>query len=83
VVARGLSPFDFDSVLTDREPLHLRSYRELMAADGGELDEDTFRGLIGRKERERVETSGTRRGFSGSPASLQPTGGMSASAPCA
>jgi beta-phosphoglucomutase len=44
--------FDFDGVLTDSEPLHLRSYRELMAADGGGIDEDTFRGLIGRKERE-------------------------------
>ena len=27
--------FDFDGVLADSEPLHLRSYRELMAADGG------------------------------------------------
>jgi beta-phosphoglucomutase-like phosphatase (HAD superfamily) len=44
--------FDFDGVLADSEPLHLRSYRELMAADGGGIDEETFRGLIGRKERE-------------------------------
>jgi beta-phosphoglucomutase-like phosphatase (HAD superfamily) len=44
--------FDFDGVLADSEPLHMRSYRELMAADGGGLDEETFRALIGRKERE-------------------------------
>jgi beta-phosphoglucomutase-like phosphatase (HAD superfamily) len=44
--------FDFDGVVADSEPLHLRSYRELLATDGGELDEDTFRGLIGLKERE-------------------------------
>ena len=44
--------FDFDGVLADSEPLHLRSYRELMVADGGGIDEETFRGLIGRKERE-------------------------------
>jgi beta-phosphoglucomutase-like phosphatase (HAD superfamily) len=44
--------FDFDGVLADSEPLHLRSYRELMAADGEGVDEDTFRNLIGRKERE-------------------------------
>ncbi|HVI35309.1 MAG TPA: HAD family hydrolase [Gaiellales bacterium] len=44
--------FDFDGVLTDSEPLHLRSYRELMAGEGGGIDEDTFRALIGRKERE-------------------------------
>jgi beta-phosphoglucomutase-like phosphatase (HAD superfamily) len=44
--------YDFDGVLADSEPVHLRSYRELMADMGGELDEDVFRGLMGRKERE-------------------------------
>ena len=42
--------FDFDGVLADTEPVHLRSYREVM--DGGGLDEAAFRTLIGRKERE-------------------------------
>jgi beta-phosphoglucomutase-like phosphatase (HAD superfamily) len=44
--------FDFDGVLADSEPLHMRSYRQLLAAEGGQFDEDTFRSLIGRKERE-------------------------------
>ena len=44
--------YDFDGVLADSEPLHLRSYRELIADMGGTLDEDRFRSLIGRKERE-------------------------------
>lgn len=44
--------YDFDGVLADTEPVHLRSYRELMADMGGELDEGLFRQLIGRKERE-------------------------------
>jgi beta-phosphoglucomutase-like phosphatase (HAD superfamily) len=44
--------YDFDGVLADSEPLHLRSYRELVADMGGTLDEDGFRSLIGRKERE-------------------------------
>lgn len=42
--------YDFDGVLADTEPVHLRSYREVM--DGGGLDEAAFRTLIGRKERE-------------------------------
>jgi beta-phosphoglucomutase-like phosphatase (HAD superfamily) len=50
--AADMVVFDFDGVLTDSEPLHLRSYRDLMATDGAGIDEDTFRGLIGRKERE-------------------------------
>jgi len=44
--------FDFDGVLADSEPVHLRSYRELIADMGGALDEDRFRSLIGRKERD-------------------------------
>ena len=44
--------FDFDGVLADSEPLHLQSYRELIADMGGSLDEDRFRSLIGRKERD-------------------------------
>jgi len=44
--------FDFDGVLADSEPLHLQSYRELIADMGGSLDEDRFRALIGRKERD-------------------------------
>jgi beta-phosphoglucomutase-like phosphatase (HAD superfamily) len=44
--------FDFDGVLADTEPVHLESYRELIADVGGALDEDGFRGLIGRKERD-------------------------------
>jgi beta-phosphoglucomutase-like phosphatase (HAD superfamily) len=43
--------YDFDGVLADSEPVHLRSYRELMS-DGGGLDESVFSTLIGRKERE-------------------------------
>jgi phosphoglycolate phosphatase-like HAD superfamily hydrolase len=44
--------FDFDGVLADSEPVHLRSYRELIADMGGSLDEDRFRSLIGHKERD-------------------------------
>ena len=44
--------FDFDGVLADSEPLHLLSYRELVADMGGSLDEDRFRSLMGRKERD-------------------------------
>jgi beta-phosphoglucomutase-like phosphatase (HAD superfamily) len=44
--------YDFDGVLADTEPLHLRSYRALAADMGGAIDEERFRGLIGRKERE-------------------------------
>jgi beta-phosphoglucomutase-like phosphatase (HAD superfamily) len=44
--------FDVDGVLADSEPLHLQSYRELIADMGGSLDEDRFRSLIGRKERD-------------------------------
>jgi len=44
--------FDFDGVLADSEPVHLRSYRELIADMGGSLDEDRFRSLMGRKERD-------------------------------
>jgi beta-phosphoglucomutase len=43
---------DFDGVLADSEPLHLRSYRELIADMGGSLDEEQFRSLMGRKERD-------------------------------
>jgi beta-phosphoglucomutase-like phosphatase (HAD superfamily) len=44
--------YDFDGVLADSEPVHLRSYGEVIAAMGGRLDEAAFRALIGRKERE-------------------------------
>jgi beta-phosphoglucomutase-like phosphatase (HAD superfamily) len=44
--------YDFDGVLADSEPVHLRSYGEVIAARGGRLDEAAFRALIGRKERE-------------------------------
>jgi beta-phosphoglucomutase-like phosphatase (HAD superfamily) len=44
--------YDFDGVIADTEPLHMRSYGELIERLGGTLDEGGFRSLIGRKERE-------------------------------
>jgi beta-phosphoglucomutase-like phosphatase (HAD superfamily) len=44
--------WDFDGVLADTEPLQMRAYQQILAANGHVLDEATFAGLVGRKEPE-------------------------------
>ena len=48
--------FDFDGVLVNSEPLHFQAFREVLATEHIDLDEDEYyRELIGFDEEQRPE----------------------------
>jgi beta-phosphoglucomutase-like phosphatase (HAD superfamily) len=64
--------FDFDGVLANSEPLHLRAYQEILSAEGLTLtEEDYYARYLGFDDVEAFRRMGADRGRSWSPEDIQ------------
>lgn len=54
--------FDFNGVIIDDEPIQMRAYRELLAAEGVELTDDDYEASHGMDDRTFVRAAYERRG---------------------